>query len=472
MLSKHIKSKLSSHINAEVSKSQEQLIEVLADFLMETTEDALLLITGYAGTGKTTVIGALVGMLDEIKLKSFLLAPTGRAAKVLSSYAGKQAYTIHKKIYRQRSSRDGFGHFDLDKNLHTRTLFIVDEASMLAAEVQKNAVFGTGSLLDDLMEYVYNEKGCKLILVGDTAQLPPVGLSMSPALEPATLRHYSDTLFKQELIDVVRQKDTSGILENATGIRQKIQINDFSIPFLKANPEDFIRVSGEELIEKIGDSYDMCGIDETIIISRSNKRANIFNEGVRNSILWREEELVPGDLLMVVRNNYFWFKEDQEFDFIANGDILEVVKIHKYQDIYGFRFADCTIRLLDYNIEIDTKLLLDVLHDESPALNSEKNRELFYTILEDYADLKPKKKQYEGVRNNEFFNALQVKYAYAITCHKSQGGQWKSVFIDQGYITEERMDVDYFRWLYTAITRATEKVYLVNFPDYLFEEST
>jgi exodeoxyribonuclease-5 len=359
----------------------------------------------------------------------------------------------------------------LDKNLHSRTLFIVDEASMLSSEMQESSLFGSGCLLDDLMEYVYNGKACKLILVGDTAQLPPVGLDNSPALVASAMKRYSETIFEQELTDVVRQKESSGILINATRIRQKIDDGDYSVPFLNTSEmKDFCRVSGSDLIDRIGDSYDHFGIDETIIISRSNKRANKFNQGIRNSILWREEELVPGDLLMVVKNNYFWLKEDLEFDFIANGDIMEVVKIYKYQELYGYRFVDCTVRLLDYNVEIDTRLMLDVLNEESAALSPEKNRELFYRILEDYGDLKPRKKQFDHVKSNEFFNAIQVKYAYAITCHKSQGGQWKSVFVDQGYITEERIDLEYMRWLYTAVTRATEQVYLVNFPDFFFGE--
>ncbi|GAI85863.1 unnamed protein product, partial [marine sediment metagenome] len=274
---------------------------------------------------------------------------------------------------------------------------------------------------------------------------------------------------KEDLIEVVRQKQESGILYNATIVREKIENEDFTLPLLHCEGfNDMVRIGGEELIDTISTNYGEYGIDETIVVNRSNKRANKFNAGIRNSILWREEELVTGDLLMVVKNNYFWLKEENEFDFIANGDIIEVQKIHKYQDLYGYRFADCTVRLTDYDIEIEVKLMLDVLHEEAPALRGEKNREMFYTILEDYSDIKPKRKQYESVRNNEYFNAIQVKYAYAITCHKSQGGQWKSVFIDQGYISRERVDKEYLRWLYTALTRATEKVYLVNFPDYFF----
>jgi exodeoxyribonuclease-5 len=471
MLADHFISKIRSQIKETFTPSQEKLIQTLASFTFNTEDDALLLITGYAGTGKTTMISAYVDALSEVKMKSVLLAPTGRAAKVLTSYSGQQAYTIHKKIFRQKSSRDGFGKFVLDKNLHTATIFIVDEASMVSNEKQEIAAFGTGKLLDDLLEYVYNGKGCKLILVGDSAQLPPVGLDISPALSVSTLQAYSESVEKEQLIEVVRQKKESGILHNATRIRQRIEKNDYSLPLFDLNDfEDIKRVTGTELIECISDNYDRSSIPDTIIISRSNKRANKYNSGIRNSILYREEELVQGELLMVVKNNYFWLQKETGVDFIANGDIIEVKRIHSYYEMYGHRFVDCTIRLIDYDIIIDAKLMLDVLYEETPALSGEKNRKMFYTILEDYADLKPKQKQYKEVKNNEYFNAIQVKYAYAVTCHKSQGGQWKNVFIDQGYVEKERIDKEYMRWLYTALTRATEKVYLVNFPDYFFNE--
>ena len=469
MLANHLAQKLRSFLKNSLTSSQEKLVETLSVFTLENEDDAMLIVGGYAGTGKTTTLSAYVEMLADFKMKSVLLAPTGRAAKVFSSYSQKPAYTIHKKIYRQKSSADGFGTFVLDKNLHIRTVFIVDEASMIANQKAEGSVFGSGFLLDDLIEFVYNGKGCKLIIVGDPAQLPPVGLDISPALDVKTMGKYSDTILTADLTEVVRQKSESGILFNATKLRTKIETGDFSMPaFELRNYKDIVRLSGEEMIDAISDSYDMNGLEETIVINRSNKRANSFNEGIRKSILWREEEIVPGDLLMVVKNNYFWLKDEEEFDFIANGDIIEVLKIIKYQDLYGYRYADCLVRLIDYDIELEVKLMLDVLHEETPALSGEKNREMFYTILEDYSDLKPKKKQYDSVKSNEYFNAVQVKYAYAITCHKSQGGQWKSVFIDLGYISRERIDKDYLRWLYTAITRATEKVYLVNFPDYFF----
>lgn len=471
MLADHIAKLIRNRMKETLTPSQERLINALSAFTMNNDDDAMLLITGYAGTGKTTMLSAFVEMLEEVKMKSVLLAPTGRAAKVLTSYSGHQAYTIHKKIYRQKSSKDGFGKFALDKNLHTRTVFIVDEASMVSNQKQEGSVFGSGKVLDDLIEYVYNGKGCKLILVGDSAQLPPVGLDISPALSPSTLGVYSESIAKEQLVEVMRQRKESGILHNATLIRHRIESGDYTLPLFELGAYDDIqRISGTELIDRISETYDKKSIQETIVVSRSNKRANKYNAGIRNTILYREEELVPGELLMVVKNNYYWLMEETGLDFIANGDIIEVVRIHNYFNMYGYRFVDCTIRLIDYGVEIDAKLMLDVLYEEAPALSGEKNRNMFYTILEDYSELKPKRKQYQQVKNNEYFNAIQVKYAYAVTCHKSQGGQWKTVFIDQGYVPKERIDREYLRWLYTALTRATEKVYLVNFPDYFFSD--
>ena len=469
MLTNHISSIIRKKFNDPFTESQERLVDKLSQFILNSDDDHLLLVTGYAGTGKTTILSAFVEMLDEMKMKSVLLAPTGRAAKVFTAYSGHQALTIHKKIYRQKSLKDGIGKFVLDQNLHTRTLFIVDEASMISNQRQEGIVFGSGYLLDDLIEYVYNDKGCKLIMVGDTAQLPPVGLDISPALSVLHLNKYTENLSTEMLLEVMRQKKQSGILANATLIRNKIERNDFTLPvFDLGSYNDIIRINGQELLEVLNESYEKSGLDETIVISRSNKRANKYNEGIRRTILYREEELVPGDLLMVVRNNYYWLREDVDLDFIANGDIVEVVKIYKYYNMYGYRYAECKLLLIDYNVEIDALLLLDVLHEETPALSSEKNKEMFFTVLEDYTEIKPKRKQYEKVRENEYFNAIQVKYAYAVTCHKSQGGQWKSVFIDQGYISKDQIEKEYLRWLYTALTRATERVYLINFPDYFF----
>jgi len=471
MLANHIAGLIKKAFGGPLTPSQESLADVLGEFTMDDAEDTMLVVSGYAGTGKTTLLSAYVNMLSDMNMKPVLLAPTGRAAKVFSSYSGHQAYTIHKKIYRQRSSRDGMGKFVLDRNLHSRAIFIVDEASMISGQSQEGSIFGSGCLLDDLIEYVYNGRGCKLILSGDTAQLPPVGMDISPALSIENLGKYSDHIKTFVLSEVVRQKKESGILMNATRIRNRIDKNDFSLPlFSLQGYDDIQRISGEELLESLNSSYESSGIEDTIILGRSNKRVNKYNEGIRRSILFREEELVPGDILMVVKNNYFWPADEEDVpDFIANGDIMEVIRIKKHSEQYGYRFADCILRLADYDTEIHAKILLDVLAEEGPSLSTEKNRLLFYSVLEDYNHLKPKRKQYEMVKKNEFFNAIQVKYSYAVTCHKSQGGQWKTVYIDQGYIHKDSINREYLRWLYTALTRATEKICLVNFPEWMFE---
>lgn len=471
MLINQFLSKLLLALKLEPTPSQLELLKNLASFAFEGADETVFLVRGYAGTGKTTALSAYVKILKEFNFKVVLLAPTGRAAKVFSSYAGINAFTIHKKIYRQKSSKDGFGRFELEKNLHTRTIFIIDEASMVSNEQSEGSIFGSGQLLRDIISYVNNGKDCKLILVGDTAQLPPVGISMSPALDPDQMKYLGQKVIQVELTDVVRQSKDSGILFNATVLRGNISDNNLSLPFFSVKGyQDIVKLTGAEIIEKLSDSYSKYDITETLVICRSNKRANKYNQGIRNQILWRDEELSPGDLLMVVKNNYFWLNDYQGTDFIANGDIVEVLKINRYIELYGFRFAECQIRLVDYNLEIETLLLLDSLHSETASLSNVQNRDFFYTILEDYADLKPKKIQYEKVRNNRYFNALQVKYAYAVTCHKSQGGQWKEVFVDAGYLTKEMVNKEYLRWLYTAITRATEKVYLVNFTeDYITE---
>lgn len=465
MLADHIKNIILQKLEFKPTHDQDKLIEGLSGFIMDNDQAKVFIIKGYAGTGKTTVVSALVNAFKKLKVKSVLMAPTGRAAKVLSSYAKKTAFTIHKKIYRQKSSKDGFGEFVLDKNLHSNTFFIVDEASMISNQSNEISIFGTGKLLSDLINYVYNAKGCKLILIGDTAQLPPVGLDMSPALNSDQLKQFDLNVIEYTLKEVVRQSIDSGILYNATNIRNQIASGEFHFPTLELeNRMDVERILGNDLIEAISDSYDKNGHEETIIITRSNKRANQYNKGIRSQILWREEEIAVGDLLMVVKNNYYWIDENEKLDFIANGDIGELVKIKKYQEQYGFRFADVVLKLIDYdNLEIDCKIILDTLSINSAALSSEDNKQLFYNVLEDYKDEKTRKKQYEGVKNDEFFNALQVKFAYAITCHKAQGGQWKNVFLDHGYLTEEMMDKEYLRWLYTAFTRPTEKLYLVNF---------
>ena len=471
MLKNHLAAKVLEKLNYTPTHGQDSLIQKIAGFVMEDDRESIFLIKGYAGTGKTTIISALVNVFDELKMKYVLLAPTGRAAKVLCAYSGKQAYTIHKKIYRQRSSKDGFGSFVLEKNLHTNTLFIVDEASMISNSTGDNNIFGSGRLLDDLIEYVHNDKSCRLMLIGDTAQLPPVGISISPALDTNELQNYRHPVTEAFLSDIIRQSADSGILMNATTVRSMITAQEIAFPhFQLAGYPDIFSINGTELLETLSDSYDKYGLGENIVLCRSNKRANRYNEGIRKQILWREDELNEGDQLMVVKNNYFWLQGNQQVDFIANGDIVEVKQIKRYEDMYGFRFADVTVYMADYDLDLDTKILLDTLSVTSPSLPQDLHKKLFYAVAEDYSGEKTKKKQYDKVRDDPYFNALQVKYAYAVTCHKAQGGQWKSVFVDQGYVTEDTLDVDYLRWLYTAFTRAVEKLYLVNFSEKFFEE--
>ena len=450
---------------------QSSALRKIAAYICENKNDIIFLLTGYAGTGKTSVISSIVKTLDLLRMRSVLLAPTGRAAKVLASYAGKQALTIHKKIYRQKSSKDGMGSFVLDRNLHRDTFFIVDEASMISNFSNDSSLFGSGKLLDDLIEYVYSGIDCNLIIVGDTAQLPPVGSILSPALDPKALKEYGFDLISSELKQVVRQSETSGVLMNATRVRFQIAENDLIHPSIDCiNYKDIRRLSGEELIDEISASYGTCGRDGTIIVVNSNKQANRYNQGIRNRIFFREEEISSGDIVMVVKNNYFIADEEDSIGFIANGDIAEVKKIRKYEERFGFRFADMTLWFNDYNREIESKVMMDVLHLDTPALPSERNKELFQNILLDYLHLKTRKKQYEAVRNDPYFNALQIKFAYSVTCHKAQGGQWERVFIDQGMFNKQDITIDYLRWFYTALTRSTDKVYLVNFSEDWFKE--
>ncbi len=453
---------------------QLKLIEMLADYIFSDEPDQILLITGYAGTGKTTMLYSLTQALTQLKIQSVLLAPTGRAAKVLSGYTQMPAFTIHKKIYRQKTSTDGFGHFVLDKNLSKNTYFIVDEASMISNETSENSVFGSGKLLDDLLEFVYSGENCRLVLVGDTAQLPPVGLNISPALEPALLENYGFSVKSAELTDVVRQAEGSGILTNATKIRNRIADKKQESGYFHLNTvnfEDIERISGAELIESITSSYQKYDIFETAIVTRSNKRANLYNKGIRGSILYRENEIENGDLLMVVKNNYYWLGEDLKIDFIANGDIAEVVKIYKYEELYSFRFANVCLRFIDYDdVELDCKIFLETLNIESASFTYEQNRQLFEAVSEDYTEIRNKRERWKKVKENPYFNALQVKYAYAVTCHKAQGGQWKAVYIDHGFVNEEMLDTEFYRWLYTAFTRPTEKLFLVNFNKDFFEK--
>jgi len=449
---------------------QSDVLKKIATYICDNNNDVIFLMTGYAGTGKTSVISSVVKTLDSLRMRSVLLAPTGRAAKVLASYSGRPSFTIHKKIYRQKSSKDGFGSFSLDRNLHKDTFFIVDEASMVSNSSGDSSLFGSGRLLDDLIEYVYSGTECKLIIVGDTAQLPPVGSNISPALDPASLGGYGFGLISCEMKQVVRQSETSGVLMNATRVRLQVAENNLVHPSLDCiNYKDTIRITGEELIDEISTAYGMCGMEGTIIVVNSNKQANRYNQGIRNRIFFREEEISAGDMVMVVKNNYFIIDEEEDgAGFIANGDIAEVKKIRKYEERYGFRFADMVLKFPDYNLEIEAKVMMDVLHLDTPALPSEKNKELYQNILADYLNIKTRRKQFEAVKNNPYFNALQIKFAYAVTCHKAQGGQWERVFIDQGMFNRNEITIDYLRWFYTALTRSTDKVYLVNFAEDFF----
>ncbi len=461
---------LCSHLGNIPTEDQAEALRKIAAYICDNGNDVIFLMTGYAGTGKTSVISSVVKTLDLLRMRSVLLAPTGRAAKVLSSYAGRQAFTIHKKIYRQKSSKDGMGSFSLDRNLHKDTFFIVDEASMVSNSSPDSSVFGSGRLLDDLIEYVYSGTDCRLVIVGDTAQLPPVGSAVSPALDPAVLGEYGFGLITCELKQVVRQSETSGVLMNATRVRLQVAGNDLVHPSIDCiNFSDTLRITGEELIEEISTAYGECGMEGTIIVVNSNKQANRYNQGIRNRIFYREEEISPGDMIMIVKNNYFVLGEEEEgTGFIANGDIAEVKKIRKYEDRYGFRFADMELRFPDYNLDVESKVMIDILHLDTPALPPEKNRELFQNVLADYIDIRTRRKQYEAVRKDPYFNALQIKFAYAVTCHKAQGGQWERVFIDQGMFNRNEISIDYLRWFYTALTRSTDRVYLVNFKDDFF----
>lgn len=468
MLNNDLSQQIKRNFFYKPTGEQEITIESFVNFLFSPKTDAIFLLKGYAGTGKTTLISALVKTLDQLKQKCVLLAPSGRAAKVFSHYAGHPAYTIHRKIYRQRTFSNELDNFVMNANLHQHTLFIVDEASMIANEGLSGGMFGTGRLLDDLIHYVYAGQGCRLMLIGDTAQLPPVGEEESPALSASMLEGYGLEVTEHCLTQVVRQEQDSGILYNATSLRQYIAEEEyFSLPRIKADGFPDIRIiSGGELIDTINECYDKAGMDETMIICRSNKRANLYNKGIRNTILYREDELNTGDLLMVAKNNYYWGADCKEMDFIANGDIAVVRRVRRTHEMYGFRFADVTLCFPDYNdLELDVKILLDTLHSDAPALTREESDRLFQAVQEDYGDITVKRERMKKIKEDTWYNALQVKYAYAVTCHKAQGGQWQRVFVDQGYMTEEMLTPDYYRWLYTAFTRATEVLYLVNWPE-------
>lgn len=459
------------------TSEQKTAIEMIAEFVMQRNGEEVMILRGFAGTGKTSVVGALVKTLDALNQQTVLLAPTGRAAKVFSQHASHPAFTIHKKIYRQKTFNGEMTDFQQGMNLLKDTLFIVDEASMISNDGMGESMFGTGRLLDDLIKFVYNGTGCRLLLVGDTAQLPPVGEEESPALSSEMLECYGLQVKEMTLTEVVRQAAKSGILMNATMLRQ--QLNDYDVfdwPRLKLEGfPDVQVVNGEELVEELEQSYQRCGRDETIVVTRSNARAKMYNHGIRNRILYAEFELDGGDQVMIVKNNYFWLKpemlQDDETekdqlgrsaDFIANGDVAVVRNVRNEMEVYGFRFADVTLRFPDYDdLELTATVLLDTLQSEAPALTREQQQSLFNQVWEDYPEFTVKRERMKAVREDQFYNALQLKYAYAVTCHKAQGGQWQHVYVDQGYMTEEMLGPDYYRWLYTAITRATEKVFLI-----------
>ncbi len=453
------------------TQKQGELLDVLTHFIFSDDNRALFLLKGYAGTGKTTIISTVVHNLWKIGQKAVLLAPTGRAAKVISGYSNRQAFTIHKKIYFPKKQSSGGVSFVMQPNKHTDTLFIVDEASMISDEKQSAKLFENGSLLDDLISYVYSGKNCKIIFIGDTAQLPPVKLTMSPALEADKLSfEFNKEVTEIELDEVVRQEEGSGILANATDLRLLIQ-NDSTHFQFDVNYPDIIRLEdGYDIQDAITSAYDGdIGVEDTAIIVRSNKRANQYNQQIRTKIRGQENEISTGDYVMIVKNNYYWLKDSSSAGFIANGDICEVMRINEIKDLYGFKFAEVEVRMIDYPDmkPFETVLLLDTLTSESPSLTYEESNRLYEAVKEDFAQEKSKYKQFMGVKKNKYFNALQVKFSYAMTCHKSQGGQWKTVFIEQPYLPDGA-SVEYLRWLYTAVTRAQEKLYLIGFKDEYF----
>ena len=470
MLSTHISHQIYAKLSFEATFNQKKIIEQLSAWAADDDFSRIFLLNGYAGTGKTTIIAAFVAALKELGIKPILLAPTGRAAKVLARYSNESAYTIHKKIYRERSIADYEAKFSLDYNRERNAIFIVDEASMLSA-ASSDSSFGSGNLLDDLVQYVRGGKQCRLMLVGDDAQLPPVGDDYSPALDIAEVSQYGDVEYAS-MDEVVRQSHDSGILFNATMLRCMLENHIYEIPHFDLSHSDFTRIEGSELMEALQDCYDRYGRDETIVITRSNKRANRYNEGIRRYTLSAEEEIESGDMLMIVKNNYFYAERDEQspMSFVANGDVARLKRIRRFEEFYGFRFVDAVVSFPDYDdYEMECKLLLDTLSSESPSLTRDQSRTLFYEVEKDYDDIKAKTKRYRAIRENEHFNAMQIKFAYAVTCHKAQGGQWKAVFVDRCLFGDEQMSKDLLRWLYTAITRATERVYVVNFGDDFFE---
>jgi ATP-dependent exoDNAse (exonuclease V) alpha subunit len=467
MIHDELKYRIRQALGLEPTLEQEQAIALFSVFMTDRSEQAAMILRGSAGTGKTTLAAAIVKALAALKQKLILLAPTGRAAKVFSLYAAHPAYTIHRRIYRQKTAAD-LSSFNLNTNLNRDTLFIIDEASMISNQGYGESAFGSGCLLDDLMQFVYNGQNCRVLFIGDRAQLPPVGESESPALSASVLRGYGMKVYECDLSQVLRQSEASGILWNATRIRSlsgsleypRIKTSDFS---------DIQVVPGDELIETLASSYSRVGADETMVVTRSNKRANIYNLGIRNTVLDREEELCRGDQLIIVKNNYFWAEkitaDVNKMSFIANGDRAVVQRIRNVHALYGFRFAEVTMSFPDYDdCELTATVLLDTLSSEAPALTHEQQEQLYNAVMEDYADIPQKAERVKKLKEDRYYNALQVKFAYAVTCHKAQGGQWAHVYLDQGYMTDDMLTPDYIHWLYTAITRATEKLFLVNWP--------
>jgi exodeoxyribonuclease-5 len=469
----NIQSLIERHFGKIPTSQQKEVFTLLEKFLLSEDEDQCFLLRGYAGTGKTTLISALVKVLPGIKLKSVLLAPTGRAAKVISNYSGKKAFTIHKKIYRKKLAASPDMNFVLGENMMENTIFIVDEASMISDQIHD---YSRQSLLEDLIRYVYNGKNCKLMFVGDTAQLPPVGSDLSPALDKNLLiADFRLRVLSYELTDVVRQEKQSGILYNATQLRELIRKGKQAFPkFIIKGYRDIFRMTGEKLVEGLNYAYDKYGMENTIVICRSNKNANAYNQNIRNRILYREEEITGGDHIMVVRNNYFWLKpDDNSGDFIANGDIARVRKVRRVEEQYGFRFAELVIELLDYPDQepLTCKVMLDTLYSESPSLSAADNKRFFEAVMEDYQHIENKRLRMEEIKKDPYYNALQIKFAFAVTCHKAQGGQWPAVFIDQGYLTDEMLNTEFLRWLYTGVTRSNAELFLVNFSDQFFERN-
>lgn len=465
---KHLKQKFPF----EPTLKQNIVLDQLSKFVLDTNTDQLYLLKGFAGTGKTSIIGTLVSNLWHIKKSAVLMAPTGRAAKVISNYSGKEAFTIHKKIYFPKKDKGGGVKFVMQPNKHRNTVFIVDEASMIPDVPSDSKLFENGSLLDDLMQYVYSGHNCKLLLIGDKAQLPPVKSDLSPALDSVQLNlNYNKNVISMELDEVVRQEQDSGILMNATNLREVLEGEFYeSFKFDLKGYSDIVRlIDGYEIMDAINDGYSDQGHEETTIIVRSNKRANLYNKQIRERILNNENELTVGDFLMVVKNNYFWVKPTSEAGFIANGDIIQVLEIYSLQNLYGFRFAEVKVQMVDYPkmAPFETVLLLDTIESESPSLPYEESNRLYQEVQKDYEDEASNYKKFLKIKNNKHFNALQVKFSYAITCHKSQGGQWHTVFVEQPYLPNG-IDKDYLRWLYTAITRAKEKLYLIGFPEEFF----